>query len=143
MGDPQRWYVDSSVLLRAIVDESRTAKDWFDTASARGDVFVASRLMEVEVRRVSMNVGIDQGLVGKYLDQFVFLSVDDDVLAEAIDLVPPAGGADAIHLAAALRVGADAVVLVTHDKQMADAAAHLGFTVLDPVTDDPRRGPVA
>jgi predicted nucleic acid-binding protein len=143
MADPRRWYVDSSVLLRVIVDESRAAKDWFDGASAAGDVFVASRLTEVEVRRVSMNAGVDQELVGEYLDRFVFLSVDDALLAEAIALDPPLGGADAIHLAAALRVGAQQVTIVTHDKQMADAAPHLGLTALDPVADDPRREPAA
>ncbi|MDR1186733.1 MAG: type II toxin-antitoxin system VapC family toxin [Bifidobacteriaceae bacterium] len=142
MTDAQRWYVDSSVLLRAIVDESRAAKDWLDRASARGDVFVASRLMEVEVRRVSMNAGVDQGLVGQYLDQFVLLTVDDALLAEAIGLGQALGGADAIHVASALRVGAGAVTMVTHDKQMADAAAQLGFAVLDPVGDDPGHGPV-
>jgi hypothetical protein len=33
--------------------------------------------------------------------------------------------------------------VVTHDKQMADAARRLGFDALDPVVDDRRRSPVA
>ncbi|MDR2378586.1 MAG: type II toxin-antitoxin system VapC family toxin [Bifidobacteriaceae bacterium] len=143
MTEPARWYVDSSVLVRAITDDSPAAKDWFDAASAGGDVFVASRLMEVEVRRVTRNAGVDQELVGLYLDLFVFLPVDEDLMAQAIAIPRPVGGADAIHLAAAMRVGAGALKLATHDKQMADAAPRLGFGVIDPVVDDPRRGPVA
>jgi hypothetical protein len=40
-------------------------------------------------------------------------------------------------------VGVGSITVVTHDKQMADAARGLGFDVLDPVSDDPRRSPVA
>ena len=41
-----------------------------------------------------------------------------------------------------MRLGADWVTIVTHDAQMARAAASLGFKVLDPVTDDPGRAAV-
>ena len=50
---------------------------------------------------------------------------------------------DALHLATALRLGTDAVEIVTHDAQMARAARSLGFAVSDPITDDPGRPPVA
>lgn len=142
MADKQTWYVDSSVLLRAIVEQSPAARAWFEGASQRGDAFIASRLMELEVGRVTKNADIDQDIVAEYLDEFFLMSVNDELLAEAIALDERLGGADSIHVASALRLGATALTLVTHDRQMAVAARNLGFTVLDPVTDDPRRGPV-
>lgn len=143
MSEQQRtWYVDSSVLLRAIVEQSAAAKEWFETAAARGDRFVASLLMEVEVRRVTRNAGVDQDIVSEYVDEFLLMSVNDELLAEAIALPAPLGGADSIHVASAMRLGPAALALVTHDRQMARGALALGFNVFDPVTDDPHRGPV-
>lgn len=137
------WYVDSSVLLRAIVDSSRAASAWFEAVVANGDRLVASRLLEVEVRRVVRTIGGDQDVVTEYLDEFVLIHIPDDLLDEAVAIEQRLGGADSIHIATALRVGTRAVTVATHDKQMATAAVALGFDVTDPVTDDPHRGPVA
>lgn len=68
--------------------------------------------------------------------------LNDELLAEAIALDEPLGGADSIHVASALRLGPAVLTVVTHDRQMATAATNLGFTVVDPVDDDPNRGPV-
>ena len=142
MAEKPTWYVDSSVLLRAIVEQSAAARAWFESASAQGDNFIASRLMELEVRRVTKNAGIDQDTVTEYIDEFFLMSVSDELLAEAIALDERLGGADSIHVASALRLGPTALTIVTHDRQMAIASVNLGFEVLDPVTDDPNRGPV-
>lgn len=98
--------------------------------------------MEVEVRRITKNAGIEQDIVAEYVDEFLLMSVDDELLAEAIELNEPLGGADAIHVASALRLGPAVLSIVTHDQQMAKAATNLGFDVFDPVTDDPNRRPV-
>ena len=142
MAEKQTWYVDSSVLIRAIVEQSPAARAWFEEASRRGDAFIASRLMELEVRRVTKNADIDQDIVTEYVDEFFLMSINDELVAEAIALEERPGGADSIHVASALRLGPTALTLVTHDRQMAVAARNLGFTILDPVTDDPHRGPV-
>lgn len=142
MAERRTWYVDSSVLLRAIVDGSTAASRWFDEAATNGGRFVASRLLEVETRRVIRNLGGSQDAVTPYLDLFVLVSLADELLDEAMAIDEPLGGADSIHVATALRVGPSALTLVTHDAQMARAALRLGFDVLDPVTDDPNRGPV-
>ncbi len=142
MADKQTWYVDSSVLVRAIVEQSPAARAWFEDASRRGDAFIASRVMELEVRRVTKNAAIDQDIVTEYVDEFFLMTVNDELIAEAIALDERLGGADSIHVASALRLGPTALTLVTHDRQMAVAARNLGFTILDPVTDDPGRGPV-
>lgn len=142
MTEVRTWYVDSSVLLRAMVDQSPAARSWFEGRVEADDRFVASRLMEVEVRRVTRNIGVDQDVVGEYVDEFLLMSVNDELLAEAIALDEKLGGADAIHVASAMRLGPAVLTLVTHDRQMATAATNLGFEVLDPVTDDPGRPPV-
>lgn len=133
------WFVDSSVLLRAIADKSDAAREWFETAYAAGDRFVGSRMLELEVLRVVKNAGLPTDVAGEYLDEFALIAVDDDLIDEAIALDPVLGGADSVHIASALRLGVDGVTIVTHDAQMARAAASLGFEVLDPVTDDPGR----
>ncbi|MDN5570825.1 MAG: type II toxin-antitoxin system VapC family toxin [Propionibacteriaceae bacterium] len=137
------WFVDSSVLLRAIADRSTAARTWFESAYNAGDRFVGSRILELEVLRVVTNAGLALDVAHEYLDEFALVAVGDDLVDEAIALEPGLGGADSLHIAAALRLGIGSVTLVTHDAQMARAALALGFTVLDPVTDDPNRGPVA
>ena len=135
----ERWYVDSSVVLRIVKDGSHAARQWFDIALAAGDVFVASRLMTVEVLRVLANNALDATGAHDLISRFVLLCLDDDLADEAIAIGAKLSAADALHLASARRVGADAVTVVTHDAQMATAALHLGFTIFDPVTDDPLR----
>jgi predicted nucleic acid-binding protein len=133
------WFVDSSVLLRAIADKSAAAREWFESAYAAGDRFVGSRMLELEVLRVVKNAGLATDVANEYLDEFALIAVGDDLIDEAIALDPVLGGADSVHVASALRLGVDKVTIVTHDAQMARAAASLGFEVLDPVTDDPGR----
>jgi predicted nucleic acid-binding protein len=133
------WLVHSSVLLRVIADKSDSAREWFETAYAAGDRFVGSRMLELEVLRVVKNAGFPTDVATEYLDEFALIAVGDDLIDEAIALDPVLGGADAVHIASALRLGTDMVTIVTHDAQMARAAASLGFEVVDPVSDDPGR----
>ncbi len=141
MALPDRtWFVDSSVLLRAIADRSAAARDWFESAYAAGDRFVGSRVLELEVLRVLKNAGLGTDVANEYLAEFTLIAVEDGLLDEAIALDVVLGGTDSLHIAAALRLGVNSATVVTHDVQMARAAASLGFTVFDPVTDDPNRG---
>ena len=140
MGSSERtWLVDSSVLLRAIADKSDSAREWFESAYAAGDRFVGSRMLELEVLRVVKNAGLATDVANEYLNEFALIAVGDDLIDEATALEPVLGGADSVRIASALRLGVDRVTIVTHDAQMATAAASLGFEVLDPVTDDPGR----
>ena len=133
------WFVDSSVLLRAIADKSAAAREWFETAYAAGDRFVGSRMLDLEVLRVVKNAGLATDVANEYLDEFALIAVGDDLIDEAIALELVLGGSDSLHVSAAPRLGVDRVTIVTHDAQMARAAVSLGFEVLDPVTDDPGR----
>jgi predicted nucleic acid-binding protein len=108
-----------------------------------GDCFVASLLVEVEARHQVQNIGADQGILSEYLDDFTLLSVDDDLMAQAISVPGIVAGADSIHIASAERIRAANPTIVTHDRQMAAAAKTLAFDVRDPVTDDPHGPAVA
>ncbi len=108
-----------------------------------GDRFVGSRMLELEVLRVVKNTGLALDVANEYVAEFFLIAITDDLIDEAIALNQAPGGADSLHLASALRLGTDAITLVTHNLQQANAAQSLGFTVFDPVTDDPRRPPVA
>lgn len=136
------WFVDSSMLLGAIADRSLAARESFESASAAGDRFLSSGMLELQVLRVVKNAGLSTDVAGEYLGEFAPIAVGDDLIEEAIALEPVLGAADSVHIASALRLGAGSVTIVTHDAQMARAAASLGFEVLDPVTDDPGRAAV-
>ena len=132
----KRWYIDSSVVLRVVKEGSPAARAWFDQALASGDILMASRLMPVEVLRVLQNNGLSVSTAHDVIDRFVLLSLDNELADEAVALAPAFSGADALHIASALRIGVDAVTIVTHDEQMARGAEALGFDVIDPVIDD-------
>jgi predicted nucleic acid-binding protein len=143
------WFVDTSVVLAAMLGKSAAAKAWLDAALAGGDALVGSRLLEVEVRRFLTNKVLAGALrpgaivPERYLDRFELCRIDDDLLDEAIAIQQPLRSADAIHVAAAWRLGPDEATIVTHDAQRSRACQALGFAVVDPVTDDPHRPAVA
>jgi predicted nucleic acid-binding protein len=132
-----RWYVDTSVLLRVIKEGSPASSNWFSTSLSAGDRMISSLFLDVEARHILRNANLSERPLDDYLGDILLLSVDDELMAEAASLRVPIRGADSIHLASALRVGPENIWLATHDQQMADAAAVLGITTYDPVTDDP------
>ena len=142
MNTETAWFVDSSVLIAAMLGKSPAAKSWFDRARARGETFLGSRLLEVETKRfitnkeLSKEIKRGQIVPDLYLDKFELFLIDDDLLDEAIAIRQPLRGADAIHVATALRVGPDETTIVTHDAQMSRACEALGFAVIDPVADE-------
>lgn len=144
MSSRHAWFVDSSVILRAVVNGSSAAKTWFVHAVRDGDSFFGSRMLELEVRRVVRNGGGDQSDADYYLEAFQFLSVTDDLIDTAIALPQPLGGADSLHVATAMRLRPLPLTFVTHDAQQARAIQAAGmFPVLDPVTDDENHSPVS
>lgn len=137
------WYIDSSIALRAIREESLATRAWFDSALAAGDRLVTSRLLELEVTRVLKNADLDVTTAADLVDRFYLVPLTDDLVDVAMSFDERLGGADSLHIATASRLGSNAVTIATHDRQMAVAAAAIGFEVTDPVTDDPGSPPVA
>ncbi|MCL2089765.1 MAG: PIN domain-containing protein [Micrococcales bacterium] len=137
------WHIDTNILISVATRRSPAASDWYDQLLARGDTLVASRFMEVEARHLVTNHGGDASILDDYLRDFHIQEVDPRLMHEAIAVPGVISGADAVHLAAALRIRSDTPVIVTHDRQYARAATALAFAVHDPVTDDPDRPAVA
>ncbi|MCL1801824.1 MAG: PIN domain-containing protein [Promicromonosporaceae bacterium] len=137
------WCVDSSVLLRVILGDSPAASRWLEARKASGERLVGSRMLEVEVGRVLINRGFAVTDGDRFLSEFNIMDIDDGVIQQALSISERLSGADSIHVATALVFDSPLVSLVTHDSQMASAAQALGLPIVDPVTDDPNRGPVA
>ncbi|MCL1800003.1 MAG: PIN domain-containing protein [Promicromonosporaceae bacterium] len=142
-------YIDSSVLLRALLGESPAAANWINNALASGDTLVSATLLDTEVRRVVHNKRLQgmatptDALVNQWLSSVVQVKLSEKIMSDATRIKSVVGTLDALHVATAMTLRNDNPVVVTHDAQMATAAKVVRLKVIDPVTDDPNRAPVA
>ncbi|MDR2703726.1 MAG: PIN domain-containing protein [Cellulomonadaceae bacterium] len=111
------WYLDSSVILRAAINNSRAAQEWLTKAKQNHGVFVASRLTSIEVTRVLKRYGHPQTLVAPYLGDCIFVTISDSIATVAEHLEPKLSGADSIHIATALQLKNTGITLLTHDRE--------------------------
>lgn len=126
-------YLDTSAALKLIVEEPESGKlaDYLTFARTGGDTLVASMLLYTELHCAARRrEGIPADLVNSVANaiNLVDLSRADLMFAAAL-----AGGlrsADAIHLATAIRLQADA--LVAYDVELLEAGANAGLTTLAP-----------
>ncbi|MET4097113.1 type II toxin-antitoxin system VapC family toxin [Arthrobacter sp. UYCu712] len=129
-------YVDTSAVLKLVVEEkeSSDAATYLSTAAERGDKLVASMLLYTELHCAAHRRGFPAGLVNSVLGgiNLVDLVRPDPMYAAAL----PGGlrSADAIHLAAAIRLQSD--VLVAYDAELLTAAVEAGLNVLSPGVRD-------
>ena len=126
-------YLDASAAIKLLVHERETAAlrrrlpAWPRRASAA--------LLRVELLRTIKRSGLPRLLkdARRQLDGIYLISLDDDLLQKASDLEPPTvRSLDAIHLAAAIGLGADLGAVVTYDDRMSEAAYALGLPVVAP-----------
>ena len=157
MSDSRRWYLDTSVLLRAMLGDSPSALAWLNKAFTAGDEFYSSHLLETETMRTIHNSHLAAGGVDypdwsiprMWLDRINRVHITQAILADAILLAASIRTLDAIHLATADALGSS-VGVVTHDARMAEAIRTLNahpvhprrLRVYDPVDDDPTHPPV-
>ena len=126
------WYVDSSALVKTVIEEpeSRALMRWLEGK----DRLVACELVRVEVVRAVR--GSDPGAVPRArqaIARLTLIRLDGPLCDAAADLGPVwLRSVDAVHLAAALSVGRDLAAVVTYDRRMAQAAAALGLPVESP-----------
>jgi len=133
-------YLDSSVLLRKVLRQSGSLKQW--TVVRTG---VASALAATECLRTLDHLRLRAGLsdqelarrratVFRLLDSLEVVEVTAPVLARAAQPLPTElGTLDAIHLATALlwrEHSGDDIVMATHDASLALAARACGLMVL-------------
>lgn len=132
--------LDTSVVLRKLFGEADDLEEWPKLREA-----YASRVLMVEVGRVidrsRLSGDIDDEQVEhlqresrRILRSIEVLALSDRILERAAGPMPTAlGSLDAIHLATAIELAAaraPALVLATHDRQLARAARASGLTVV-------------
>ena len=123
-------YVDTSALAALLKPEpeSEPLERWLDRTSA---ALVSSDLMETELRRVAARDGLSQTDVTALLDGVALAALDRAVFRSAGFLpMEMLRTLDALHLEAAIRLDADA--MLTYDHRLAQAAEAAGLTVIAP-----------
>ncbi|MDO5066658.1 MAG: type II toxin-antitoxin system VapC family toxin [Propionibacteriaceae bacterium] len=123
-------YVDTSALAALLVEqpESDALLVWLDQTT---DVLVSSDLLETELRRVAVREGLDQGVVTQLLEGVDIAALDRAVYRSAGLLpMPHLRALDALHLEAALRL--DAAAILTYDARLRQAAQEVGLQVIAP-----------
>jgi predicted nucleic acid-binding protein len=126
-------YLDTSAFLKLIVVEResealrRFLARWPDRTSAI--------LLRVEAVRALRRAGYDSrvGPTRRLLRTIRLIRLDEPLLDRAAELDPrEMRSLDAIHLSAALSIGADLGVLVTYDERLGAAARTSGISVASP-----------
>jgi len=135
----RRVYYDSSAVVKLLREEDFTADiaRWVDNPRMEA---VSGRLTETEVRRMAERDGIPQDLVTETLDRFeIFGHPDWEFRAAGVIPARSLRALDALHIAAAIRIQADAII--TYDDRMAEAAMAMGLAVIQPGAGDPESEP--
>ena len=125
-----RWYLDSSAAIKLLDEEPESAALARHLDEQAPDL-VACMLLETELRRaVSRHTHLTQQAVSDFLDGLDLFETPSSLFREAGLLAGNLRSLDALHLAAAIRIGVDRIV--SYDKQMTTAARALGLRVLAP-----------
>ncbi len=130
MSDRAIVYVDTSALGALLIEqaESEALLEWLDRTGA---ALVSSDLLETELRRVAVREGRDQADVTQLLDGVALAALDRAVYRSAGLLpMPHLRTLDALHLEAAMRL--DATAILTYGHRLGDAARAVGLDVIAP-----------
>lgn len=126
-----RWYVDTSAALKLLVEEEESDALARSIDDAGPDL-VACWLLETELRRAAhREPALTQAAVTDLLDGVDLYEVPGSLFREA-GLLPGTNlrSLDALHLAAAVRIGVDCVV--SYDVRMSESARTLGLRIISP-----------
>ncbi len=131
--DDVRHYVDASAGAKLLVEEAESGilAAFLQRAVDDGEAVGSSHLLETELRRLGIRLGIPQEHVTLLLERLDLLTPDGAVYRDA-GLLPGSTlrSLDALHVAAALRWGAD--TMVTYDERQAAASRAVGLMVVAP-----------
>lgn len=125
------WYLDTSVALKLLIEEAESPALAEAVDSEQPDL-VASWLLEAELRRAAQGLGmLGMAAISDFLTGVSLYEMPGSSLREA-GILPgeTLRSLDALHLAAAVRVGVDLVL--THDERMSESAQQLRLRVLSP-----------
>lgn len=128
-------YADSSALVKLIIEEAESAP--LQRYLAGDQVLATSQIAVVEVSRASAIANPRKEVreeVDRLLASCALIALSPQLLRSARGLAcATVRTLDAIHLASALRIGADE--LVAYDRRLLLAAAEHGLEVASPGTD--------
>ncbi len=124
-------YLDTSAAMKLLVDEAESAALLIELTTT-GRRLVASWLLHAELHCAAGRhpTVLTLDAITKVIDAVALVDVTRGDLLAAGTLAPLRSN-DAIHLAAAIRIGVDEVV--TYDGELARAAASAGIRVVAPV----------
>ncbi len=127
------WYLDTSAAMKLLVEEpeSESLAAYLRSADKEGRL-VASWLLHTELHRAAHRhpLDLDLGSIGVVLDTVSLIDVTRGDLLTAGNLPAQLRSNDAIHLAVALRVGADE--MITYDTELAGASNAAGVIAVGP-----------
>ncbi|MDR0960130.1 MAG: hypothetical protein LBM23_07235 [Propionibacteriaceae bacterium] len=128
------WYIDSSVLLHAILGTDDKAIAWFKRSISQGQL-TSSSLLRLEVVRTLRREGLSLSMANPFLNWLYWAPIGEDVLNLAASLPGHVKSLDAIHLAT-LSIIDPTMTLITHDRMMTTAAIGMGVDVMDPLSEN-------
>jgi predicted nucleic acid-binding protein len=125
-------YIDTSAALKLVVEEpeSGPTAEFLSTAAQRGDRLVASMLLHTELHCAANRRGLPPELVNAVLTGINLVDLTRSDLLYAAALPGKLRSADAIHLAAAIRLEADRLIDV--DKDLLGAATRAALHTISP-----------
>jgi len=129
-------YVDSSALLKRYVDEPDS--DMSDSLLRSDPTLLTARHTIIEVRRnlarllAARDLATARSVFATDLEALSLVDLDEVTCESAAQIaeVTAVRTIDALHLAAAQRIGGPAVPFLTFDLRQAQAARALGLTVV-------------
>lgn len=128
-----RCYFDASAVAKLVRVEAYSA-DVARWAQDPAVTPISSLLTETELRRTVMRWGIPQEQATSTLAHFELYSVPDwEYRAAGLLETPELRSLDALHVAAAIRLEADAII--TYDERMIEAAMRMGLPSIQPGLD--------
>ncbi len=126
-------YLDTSALVKLVAAEPETVplRAWLGSRSGEA---TSSDLARTELMRVVRRAAPDRLERARLvLDSVILIALSTDTFEEAGRLAPvPMRPLDALHLAAALRLGDDLDSVVTYDRRLADAVRLNGVPAVAP-----------
>jgi uncharacterized protein len=125
-------YLDSSAAVKLIVEEAES--DALASWLRPHNVLVSSALLRTELLRAVRRGAPTRILEAREaLSAFTLRTVDEEILDAAAEIAPGSiRSLDAIHLATAVRLGAELEAVVTYDRRMIEGARSLGLPVASP-----------
>ena len=125
-----RIYVDTSAAAKLVIQEAESdaLARYLDASDAE---LASSVLLETELRRMAVRHELSQAAVSEVLDRFDLVDPDHAMFVEA-GLLPGKHlrSLDAVHIAVANRIGADAII--AYDTRLCESARAVGMRVVAP-----------